>query len=271
MNAALRTRQQHSTQPLWESLCPYDLATRMGLEVQFQRINSLEAIYTDEADPPIIIIGSLRPNGRQRYNAAHELGHHYFGHGTTIHELRNDPRPKDAKEFLADVYASFLLMPKLAMSKALNDRSIKTKQLSSEQTYTLACYFGVGYTTTILHLNANLQLISDQQADELRKTTPQQLRTILATDDHGELLVVDQHWKGRPADISVNDLLLLPHQTTVEGENITITEEREHGIIARAITPGISKVTNANWSLYTRVSRHEYQGRNLFRHDPEVA
>lgn len=270
MTAALRTRQEHSTQPLWESLCPFDLATRMGIEVQFQRLNSLEAIYTNDIQPPVIIIGSLRPNGRQRYNAAHEIGHHHFGHGTTVHEYRTNPRPKDPKEFLADVYASFLLMPKLAVSKAIKDRNINIKNLTPEQAYALASYFGVGYTTLLFHLHANLNLLTKAQADTLRKTTPQTLRDLLAGTSDGELLIIDTHWHGRPADVSVNDLLLLPHNTKIEGNSIRITEEREHGTIAKATTPGISRLTHADWSLFARVSRHEYHGRSIFRHDPEV-
>src|SRR5437660_1471944 len=126
MTAALQTRQSHAKARLWESICPYDLATRMGIEVQFHALPSLEALYF-KTDPPLIMVGTQRPAGRRAYNAAHEIGHHVFGHGTTVHQLRTEQDTTPAtnpKEFLADVFASFLLMPKLAVSKAFADRRL---------------------------------------------------------------------------------------------------------------------------------------------------
>jgi Zn-dependent peptidase ImmA (M78 family) len=273
MTAALRTRKQ-STAAMWESLCPYDLAAAMELEVQFQAINSLEAVYVDNVEPPLLLVGSLRPNGRQRYSAAHEIGHHVFGHGTTLHELRTDGarRPKDPKEFLADVFASFLLMPKLAVSKALVSRGLKVETITAEALYGLACYFGVGYTTIILHMEANLRFLTEARATALSQATPKQLRAVLAGDEQAsELLVVDQQWVGRPADLSVNDLIVLPDGTRIEGDALTVIREEEGSITARATTPGIARLSTADegWALFARVSRTAYAGRSIFRHDPE--
>jgi Zn-dependent peptidase ImmA (M78 family) len=272
MTAALETRRRYAKVPLWESICPYDLAERAGIELQFHAVSSLEALYF-KTEPPVIMIGTQRPAGRRAYNAAHELGHHAFGHGTTVHQLRaqQDTKPAaDPKEFLADVFASFLLMPKLAVSKAFTDRSINAADATAEDLFRIACYFGVGYTTTIFHLQHNLNMLNSQQADQLREATPKQLRAALSDQPSTELLVVDEHWKGRPADLRVGDLLLLPQHTRIEGNTLTTTTS-EHGVIARGATPGIARITNQDesWSLYARVSRHEYVGRGIFRHDPE--
>lgn len=272
MTAALQTRQQHAKARLWESICPYDLAARMGIEVQFHALPSLEALYF-KTDPPLIMVGTQRPAGRRAYNAAHELGHHVFGHGTTVHQLRTEQDTKPAtnpKEFLADVFASFLLMPKLAVSKAFADRNIDHCAVTPEDLYRVACYFGVGYTTIIFHLQHNLTMLAREQADDLRRATPKQLRATLTEQSSAELLVVDEHWIGRPADLRVDDLLLLPRYTGIEGSVFTTTQD-EHGLVARAAAPGIARLTNHDdgWSLYARVSRHEYVGRSIFRHDPE--
>jgi Zn-dependent peptidase ImmA (M78 family) len=244
----------------------------MGIEVQFHALPSLEALYF-KTDPPLIMIGTQRPAGRRAYNAAHEIGHHVFGHGTTVHQLRieHDTKPAtNAKEFLADVFASFLLMPKLAVSKAFTDRNINCGAVTSEELYRLACYFGVGYTTIIFHLQHNLAMLTTEQADELRRATPKQLRAELTEQTSAELIVVDEHWIGRPADIRVGDLLLLSPNTRIEGSVLT-TATGEHGLIARGTAPGIARLTDQDesWSLYARVSRHEYVGRSIFRHDPE--
>jgi len=272
MTAALQTRQRHAKARLWESICPYDVAARMGIEVQFHALPSLEALYF-KIDPPLIMVGTQRPAGRRGYNTAHEIGHHVFGHGTTVHQLRSELHTKDAtnpKEFLADVFASFLLMPKLAVSKAFADRGLAPASASPEDVYRIACYFGVGYTTIIFHLQHNLGLITEDQAATLGDSTPKQLRAALADQQSAELLVIDEKWIGRPADIRVNDLLLLPNGTKVEGDALT-SLDNEHGLTARGVTPGIARLTSADdkWSLFARVSRHEYVGRSIFRHDPE--
>lgn len=272
MTAALQTRQRHAKARLWESICPYDLATRMGIEVQFHALPSLEALYF-KTDPPLIMVGTQRPAGRRAFNTAHELGHYVFGHGTTVHQLRSEQDtkpPANPKEFLADVFASFLLMPKLAVSKAFLDRDLAPQSVSPEDVFRVACYFGVGYTTIIFHLQHNLSMLTGEQADALRRSTPKQLRATLANEASTELLVVDEHWIGRPADIRVNDLLVLPPDTKIEGSAV-MTTSVEHCLVARGVTPGIARLTNhdESWSLYARVSRHEYVGRSIFRHDPE--
>ena len=44
------------------------------------------------------------------YNCAHELGHHVFGHGSSIDELREESKAsvKNPKEFLVDVCGNAL-------------------------------------------------------------------------------------------------------------------------------------------------------------------
>ena len=65
---------------------PVDIALKMGCSVRYENIESLEGMYAKEPSPTIII-GSYRPNGRKVFTCAHELGHHYFNHGTKIDQL----------------------------------------------------------------------------------------------------------------------------------------------------------------------------------------
>src|SRR5262245_29305414 len=58
-----------------------------AITVRFKDI-SMEGVYLRE-DPPEIWIG-LRPFTRRVFNCAHELGHHVFGHGSTLDELQGD-------------------------------------------------------------------------------------------------------------------------------------------------------------------------------------
>ena len=72
-------------------LCVYELADRARVTVRFVDDVSMEGVYASLAKPKILI-SSLRPAGRRAFTCAHELGHHFFGHGSTIDELKEDAR-----------------------------------------------------------------------------------------------------------------------------------------------------------------------------------
>src|SRR5947209_14102365 len=82
MSAALQLRQSEGF-GLWAPVCPYDLAEKLGIEVRFIDLPSMEGMYCKNPNP-IILVSSLRPAGRQGFNCAHELGHHVFKHGTHV-------------------------------------------------------------------------------------------------------------------------------------------------------------------------------------------
>ena len=100
---------------------PISVAETCGCEVRFMALSSLEGIYSP-APKPVIVLGSERPAGRRAYTCAHEIGHNEFEHGTRIDEYVNDHTPanNDPDEFLANIFAAFLLMPKPVSKKHSN-------------------------------------------------------------------------------------------------------------------------------------------------------
>jgi hypothetical protein len=84
---ALRLRRKMGIS-LEAPVCVFDLANEMGIEVRFVDVPSLEGIYSKWPEP-VIIVSSLRPPGRQASTGGHELGHHEYGHGFCIDELRD--------------------------------------------------------------------------------------------------------------------------------------------------------------------------------------
>lgn len=82
------------------------------MKVQFLNDINTEGIYATRPKP-MILISSLRPLSRRAFTCAHELGHHFFGHGSTIDELKEESESVDFQphEFLADTFGGFLLMP----------------------------------------------------------------------------------------------------------------------------------------------------------------
>ena len=111
MQAATTTRAR-ATLGQVEPICIYGLCETLGIVVRFNNFN-MEGMY-QRGFPPRIHLSARRPLPRRAYNCAHELGHHVFGHGSSIDELREDAKAQpweDPKEFLADAFAGFILMP----------------------------------------------------------------------------------------------------------------------------------------------------------------
>ena len=67
-------------------ICVYSICETLGVMVRFNNIN-MEGMY-QKGSPPQIHLSAHRPLSRRGYNCAHELGHHVFGHGSSIDELR---------------------------------------------------------------------------------------------------------------------------------------------------------------------------------------
>src|SRR5262249_42959846 len=141
----------------------FDLCDSVTPKVRLLFVDySMEGCYL-RSDRPLIQISALRPLVRRVYNCGHELGHHVFGHGSTIDELQEDSRLDpyaDPQEFLVNTFAGFLLMPKLGVRRAFSSRGWQLSQALPEQLYIVACHFGVGYETLVSHLAYGLREMS---------------------------------------------------------------------------------------------------------------
>lgn len=267
LSSALRLRADRGlavTQPI----SPIDLATALDLEVRFVDIPSLEGMYWKKAKP-VVLLGADRPPGRQAFTCAHELGHHVFKHGTRIDEVLDGGRDDgndNPDEYLANMFAAFLLMPKSAVDHAFAVRQLRVSSANEYQVYAIACSLGVGYGTLIRHLQLTLKSISRTRADELLKCTPKTIRTSLAPESTGtDLIVVDELWDdARSIDMQIGDLALLPDGAIVEGVCAAAAPQAGR-VAARAIQPGVGRVVRGTWTRYLRVSQRRFVGRAAFR------
>lgn len=274
---SLKVRMDHGF-GLEKPLCVFDLCEKLGISVWFADIPTMEGLYLPDAQPrPAVVVSSLRPPGRQAMTCGHELGHHRFGHGEQWDELveaRDEARKFQSEEFLVDVFSASLHMPKLAVSKAVALRGIDLRSCTPQTIYLLSKWFGVGYTTFILHASRTLGILEESRATELAKHRPKIIRDqILGNDCAGDIIVVDQHWAERPIDVQMGDCVVTPQGTVVENLSVELIEDSNSRKVFKVTSPGIGRIYNKalNWASFVRTSRKNYVGRAPYRFDKEVS
>lgn len=258
-----------------EAVCPYDLAERLGIDVRFLDLPSLEGMYV-AGEESTIFIGALRPPGRQAFTCAHELGHHALRHGTRVDELVGDRHTpsQDLDEYAADCFAAFLLMPRPAVLAALRCSTADPAVLSPEEIYVAANWLGVGYSALVTHLRSSLHILGGAEADTLNRAHLSVVRAALAGPTVTEgLVVAEESWTGRPIDLLTNEVLAAPRSAQCEERCLTKGGTFGARALFYPVRPGIDRLhdESSGWAAYVRVGRSGYVGRAIYRHleDPE--
>ncbi len=254
--------------------CIYGLCDAHNVNVRFNDIN-MEGMY-DHQPKPRIHVSALRPLARRTFTCAHELGHHVFGHGSTIDELRDDhannaDRPPN--EVLADSFAAFVLMPTLGLREAFVKRGLDPNKASALDMYAIACNFGVGQATLVNHLAYGIDMISPVQRAQLGRITPKMIRTELLGQVVSEpLTIADQHWNSPTLDMEQGALLILPSGVVVDTAMLMPERDLAGGRLLRAMKVGITRVVipGSSWATYVRIARRQYVGLARFRHLEET-
>jgi Zn-dependent peptidase ImmA (M78 family) len=253
-------------------LCVFDLCENLTpmVRVQFMYI-SMEGLYV-RSKRPLIQVSALRPLPRRVFNCAHELGHHVFGHGSTIDELQEENALKpifNPNEFLANAFAGFFLMPLLAVRRAFTIRGWRPEIATPEQCFVVACSLGVGQETLIQHMAHGLRVISGIQAKTLLRTRlPAVRRALLGGNAAERLLVIDKHHAMPTADTEVGTRVLLPGGTEAEFDGLAFVADLPTGRLFVARRPGPIRVYDpaGSWAVMIRISRYQYVGWSQNRH-----
>ena len=238
-------------------------------DVWLKKIPSLEGLYSNEPTPTIVL-GAERPIGRQSFTCAHELGHHLFNHGAKLDQLETKDAAckKDDDEYVADMFAGFLLMPQRAVLKAFTERAWNYSIFAPIQAYMLSNYFGVGYSSVICHLAYSLQLIPHMQAQDLLHVTPKKIKTQLGLESPLHLHLVDLFWKEKPLDAWVGDCVGFPHSVHFDAPSkLTLVGEDENYRFYKILSVGLIRSfdTLSDWGLFVRVSQPQFAGLAEYR------
>lgn len=255
-----------------DPVCVFDLADRLGVEVMFAGGSSFEGLFA--RDSATILISSMRPMGRQAFTCAHELGHWWFDHGTKVDELDADAAASSPEERLANLFASYFLMPPWAVVEAFRARGWALDKPTPIQVYIVANQLGVGYETLVRHLRLSLGHITESAARALLRVSPRHIREELIGDSPSgiHLAVLDHAWRTVPVDLRVGDIALVPADWAIEGRALTPGAAKRTGRLLTANAPGLGRITCARLGVahFVRVSRSGYQGRSKFRHLEDV-
>jgi hypothetical protein len=256
-----------------ESISALDVAERLGIEVRLEKFPSMEGMYVG-GSRPTIILSSQRPQGRRNFTCGHEIGHHVMGHGEQFDELikeRSFSRSSAPKEFQADCFSAFLLMPKATVENGLSKRGYKYETLTELQAFSLSCWLGVSYGGFVNHLVYGLATISKARGAQLTETPPFAIRRqLFGAECASDLLIVDEHWTGRAIDCEVGDYLLLPSGVILEGTSIINVGSVNQKSLIQAKEPGVARLSMGLWSSFVRVSSDEFTGRACYRFEEKV-
>lgn len=267
MQTAIATRAKAKLDQA-SPICIYALCETLGVPVRFNNIN-MEGMY-QRGVPSRIHLSARRPLARRTYNCAHELGHHVFGHGSSIDELREDAKAQpweDPKEFLADTFAGFTLMPVVGLRRAFSVRGWAPETATPAQMFTIACEFGVGYTTLLTHMSFSVNMLSRGRATALQRVTPKALRMELLDAVTPEPLIIADHLRAGPTvDAEVKTLILLPASTEAAGPGLDFVRDLAVGRLFRAVKPGIVQAGLGDWATFVRIAPEAYVGLAQYRH-----
>jgi hypothetical protein len=276
MQAASECRDQLDLD-LFGPVDPYAIAAQLGIKVVFLDA-SMEGFYFKQPTPRILL-SSLRPVPRRAFTCAHEIGHHWFGHGSTIDELQDDERADSDKpeEVLANAFAGALLMPSVGLRGAFARRGWDQSNPTPLQLFTIACQFGVGYETLLKHLSFALREINSGRRAELKRWSPQRIRRQLLDDDYDALLIVDAHNEAASFEVEDGAAVLLPPGTAVSGSALDHVHSLEDFELYEAAKRGIATITGLSQSFEVRVMPKEFEGAkgyvgaaaNRFEEDPD--
>jgi len=266
---ALQTRKTFLNVEASNPVCPYNLAEAMGLDVRFIDIPSFEGMYL--ADDGVILIAADRPEGRKSFTCAHEIGHHVLKHGTVIDEIIESGSDK-AVENEADFFASMLLMPQSAVTRAGKAIGLDFKNPDPEKVYILSSYLGVSYKALIVQLRFNLKLVDYSAYQTLGFKSVNSIKESLRSErGGGDVFVLGAWWREKSIDVISGDLIHCHVPVKVEGAAISLLNGGCEGTLVQAIEPGIAKISAYDgWSAFVRVSRKAFAGLNQFRHEEEV-
>jgi Zn-dependent peptidase ImmA (M78 family) len=217
LSTRVLTRNPHETDKL---IAVAEVAEAAGIVVRYAPLPSLAGVYVAGKGnaPPGIMVNTRLPWAKQRYTLAHEVGHHFFAHGSQA-DVDTDwlitgaggPSSSDFEK-LAEAFAAWLLMPRRHVDSAIG-RLGHHGHFSPSDVYRLSLLLGASYRATCVHLST-LGRLNWTAVDGLLKVQPKATKKALigtrpvavgTGDVHIVRPALNRHHDVRSGDVLVFD------------------------------------------------------------------
>lgn len=252
----------------WDPVCPFDIAAAPGVGVRVQLMAMrAEGLYSPNRGNPSAFVNAERPGARQRFTCAHELGHHAFGHGICADDVVGRRPFDDPAEFMADVFAGYLLMPEVSVLRAFRELGAAPASPDVFTVYVVASEFGVGYGTLLTHLVYTTGTLSRERADDLARWKPKRFRKRLVPGHPAsEMTIVSPKGRKSTYDVVAGSLVLALGGANLTSPGLDMEGQTIHGPVIRALYPGIWPLRVEDRQVSVRVMAPGYEGRAANRH-----
>ncbi len=165
---ATEFRNQHG----YTSLEPIDLESfliKLNVITIFKPLSpDFSGMAIKSNDKNFMLINSNHSIGRQNFSICHELYHLYFDPNFTPHNSISGKFDKRTNEYLADVFASYLLMPDDAILDFIPDAELKKNKINLKTILKTEHYFKCSRTALLFRLK-ELNVISDSKFEEFKQ------------------------------------------------------------------------------------------------------
>ncbi len=163
---------------------PFAALERAGILVLRRRLDHLAGLYLpsdprDGRDVPAVLVNVAHPPSKQRFTAAHELGHHRRDHDVSLDNdtewLARGEASASERERMAEAFAAWFLMPKRLVVATLTALGLHTDALTADGAYALSLQLGTSYAATVRHL-ADMNLLTTRRGEQLLRVAPQSIK-----------------------------------------------------------------------------------------------
>ena len=161
---------------------PFKIAVDADLAIMKRRLQDLLGGFFRDVQSGILV-NIDRPPGMVHMTCAHELGHFFLGHETTVDQQLDYGVKGEIKEREADWFAYHLLMPRTLIVDVMRRKGWQPSDLKNPNTlYQLSLRLGTSFTATYWTL-VSLQMLSvgPEEGVKLSQTSLQKLKHELIT------------------------------------------------------------------------------------------
>ena len=165
----------------------FDCLKQLDIVTVCRPLDGLLGAFTTHNQTSGVLISTNRRLPIQRFTAAHELGHFWLKHGTSvdseasINAIRNGSQVP-FQEIEAEAFAAEFILPKALVGYTIRRQNYAQPELKMpEVIYQLSLRLGVSYSATRVALQ-NFRFISQRESQLAAKVQPKQIKQALLSE-----------------------------------------------------------------------------------------